>query len=91
MGIDFDITEAAGPTMSRWTTMDDVNRIGIMDPYKSTRFVAEALKNLRSEVNMYARIQSHDTAHMHRLLFHFTCLILNDKLYVKSSAACTGW
>ena len=50
MGIDFDITEAAGPVMSKWTTMNDVNKIKLIDPYKSTKFVADALKNLRQAV-----------------------------------------
>ena len=50
MGIDFDITEAAGPVMSKWTTMADVNKIKLIDPYKSTKFVADALKNLRQAV-----------------------------------------
>ena len=50
MGIDFDITEAAGPVMSKWTTMADVNKIKLIDPHKSTKFVADALKNLRQAV-----------------------------------------
>jgi len=56
MGIDFDITEKEGPKMSTWTTMDDVNRMKIIDPVKSTPFVAEALKNLRREVGNKATV-----------------------------------
>jgi uroporphyrinogen decarboxylase len=56
MGIDFDITEKEGPKMSTWTTMDDVNRMKIIDPVKSTPFVAEALKNLRREVGTKATV-----------------------------------
>ena len=50
MGIDFDITEALGPTMTKWNTMADVDRIKLMDPYKSTKFVADALKNIKSVI-----------------------------------------
>lgn len=56
MGIDFDITEKEGPKMKTWTTMDDVNKIKLIDPYKSTPFVAEALKNLRREVRNKATV-----------------------------------
>jgi hypothetical protein len=33
--------------MATWTTMADVDKMKVIDPYKSTPFVAEALKNLR--------------------------------------------
>lgn len=56
MGIDFDILEKEGPVMKRWTTMDDVLKIKSIDPYKSTPFVAEALKNLRREVGNKATV-----------------------------------
>lgn len=56
MGVDFDITEKEGPKMATWTTMADVDKIKLMDPYKSTPFVAEALKNLRREVGNTATV-----------------------------------
>ena len=56
MGIDFDITEKEGPKMNTWTTMADVERIKLMDPHKSTPFVAQALKNLRQEVGNKATV-----------------------------------
>jgi uroporphyrinogen decarboxylase len=56
MGIDFDITEKEGPKMKTWTTMEDVDKIKLMDPHKSTPFVAEALKNLRREVGNRATV-----------------------------------
>lgn len=56
MGIDFDITEKEGPKMKTWTTMDDVDKIKLIDPVKSTPFVAEALKNLRHEVGNKATV-----------------------------------
>ena len=43
MGIDFDITEKEGPKMATWTTMADVERIKVMDPHKSTPFVAQGI------------------------------------------------
>ena len=56
MGIDFDITEKEGPKMKTWTTMDDVDKIKLIDPIKSTPFVAEALQNLRREVGNQATV-----------------------------------
>lgn len=56
MGVDFDITEKEGPKMSTWRTMADVDRIKQIEPYKSTPFVAEALKNLRHEVGNQATV-----------------------------------
>jgi uroporphyrinogen decarboxylase len=56
MGIDFDITEKEGPKMKTWTTMADVEKIKLMDPHKSTPFVAQALKNLRQEVGNKATV-----------------------------------
>ena len=56
MGVEFDITEKEGPKMATWTTMNDVDKIKLMDPYKSTPFVAEALKNLRREVGNTATV-----------------------------------
>ena len=56
MGIDFEISEKEGPKMSTYTTMDDVNKIKLMDPHKSTPFVAQALKNLRQEVGNKATV-----------------------------------
>lgn len=56
MGIEFDITEKEGPKMSTWTTMADVDKIKPIDPYKSTPFVGEALKNLRHEVGNKATV-----------------------------------
>lgn len=56
MGVDFDITEKEGPKMKTWTTMDDVNRMKLIDPVVSTPFVAEALKNLRREVGNKATV-----------------------------------
>lgn len=56
MGIEFDITEKEGPKMAQWKTMDDVKKIKTIDPYKSTPFVAEALKNLRSAVGNKATV-----------------------------------
>lgn len=56
MGVEFDITEKEGPKMATWTTMADVDKMKLMDPYKSTPFVAEALKNLRREVGNTATV-----------------------------------
>ena len=56
MGVEFDITEKEGPKMATWTTMADVDKMKLMDPYKATPFVAEALKNLRSEVGNTATV-----------------------------------
>lgn len=56
MGIDFDITEKEGPKMKTWTTMADVDKIQLIQPHKSTPFVAEALKNLRKEVGNKATV-----------------------------------
>ena len=50
MGISFDITDKEGPKIRPITTMDDVNKITPLDPYKSTPFVAKALQNLRREI-----------------------------------------
>ena len=56
MGVEFDITETEGPKMATWTTMADVDKMKLMDPYKATPFVAEALKNLRREVGNTATV-----------------------------------
>jgi uroporphyrinogen decarboxylase len=56
MGVDFEISDKEGPKMSTYTTMDDVNKIKLMDPHKSTPFVAQALKNLRQEVGNKATV-----------------------------------
>lgn len=56
MGVEFDITEKEGPKMATWTTMADVDRMKLMDPYVATPFVAEALKNLRREVGNTATV-----------------------------------
>ena len=56
MGVDFDITEKEGPKMNTWTTMADVDRMKLMDPVKATPFVAEALGNLRREVQGKATV-----------------------------------
>jgi len=56
MGIEFDITEKEGPKMKTWTTMDDVDKITLIDPYKSTPFVAQALKSIRHEVGNKATV-----------------------------------
>jgi uroporphyrinogen decarboxylase len=56
MGIDFDILEKEGPKMPTWRTMQDVEKMKLMDPYLSTPFVAEALKNLRKEVGNRATV-----------------------------------
>jgi len=56
MGVNFDITEKEGPKMATWTTMDDVKKMKTIDPYKSTPFVGEALKNLRREVGNKATV-----------------------------------
>ena len=56
MGVDFDITEKEGPKMSTWTTMDAVNKIKVIDPYKSTAFVAEALKGIKKEIGNSATL-----------------------------------
>lgn len=53
MGIDFDITEKEGPKMSTWTTMADVERIKIMDPHKSTPFVAQGSESHISSNPLY--------------------------------------
>jgi uroporphyrinogen decarboxylase len=56
MGIEFDILEKEGPKMKTWTTMADVDKIKLIDPYKATPFVATALKNLRREVGNEATV-----------------------------------
>ena len=56
MGVEFDITEKEGPKMATWTTMADVDKMKLMDPYKATPFVAEAIKNLRREVGNTATV-----------------------------------
>lgn len=56
MGIDFDISEAVGPTMAKWTTQADVDRIKLIDPVKSFKFVSDTLKNLRHEVGNKATV-----------------------------------
>lgn len=56
MGIEFDILEKEGPKMKTWTTMDDVNKIKLMDPYKSTPFVASALKGIKKEIGNSATL-----------------------------------
>ena len=42
--------------MGKWKTMDDVRKMKPIDPVKYTPFVAEALKNLRSEVGNRATV-----------------------------------
>ena len=42
--------------MGQWKTMDDVRKMKVIEPYKSTPFVAEALKNLRTEVGNKATV-----------------------------------
>jgi len=56
MGIDFDINETVGPTMAKWTTQADVDRIKLIDPVKSFKFVSDTLKNLRHEVGNKATV-----------------------------------
>lgn len=56
MGIDFDITETKGPVMRKWTTLSEVEKIKVLDPHKSTPFVAETLKALRKEVGNAATV-----------------------------------
>ena len=56
MGIDFDIEEKIGPKIKPYRTMDDVNTIKLMDPYKSCAFVGEALKNICHEVKNEATV-----------------------------------
>ena len=56
MGVEFDITEKEGPKMATWTTLADVDKMKLMDPYKSSPFVADALKNLRREVGNTATV-----------------------------------
>jgi len=51
MGIEFDITEKEGPKMEVWRTMHDVEKIKTIDPYKSTPFIAEALKLIKKEID----------------------------------------
>lgn len=57
MGVEFDIKEKQGPVMPEpWLTMDQVNKMKLMDPQKACPFVAEALKNLRQEVGNKATV-----------------------------------
>jgi uroporphyrinogen decarboxylase len=56
MGVEFDILEKIGPKMSTWTTMQQVDKMQLMDPVKSTPFIAEALRNLRREVGNKATV-----------------------------------
>jgi uroporphyrinogen decarboxylase len=56
MGINFDITEKEGPKIRPITTLEEVNAITPIDPYKSTPFVATALQNLRREVGNKAAV-----------------------------------
>jgi len=50
MGMDFTIDEKVGPVMPTIRSWDELEKIHAIDPYKSTPFVAEALKALRKEV-----------------------------------------
>ena len=56
MGVDFDITEKEGPKMPTWRTMEDVQKMKAIDPYKSTPFVAEAFSKIKKEVGNKATI-----------------------------------
>jgi uroporphyrinogen decarboxylase len=50
IGCEFTIDEKVGPLMEPMRSYDDIKKMHPMDPYKSTPFVAEALKALRQEV-----------------------------------------
>jgi uroporphyrinogen decarboxylase len=57
MGVNFDILEKEGPVMDKkWHTMEDALSIKPLDPYKSTPYIAEILKNLRREVGNKATV-----------------------------------
>jgi uroporphyrinogen decarboxylase len=56
MNIKFNIPEKGGIQVDSIRTMDAVETITDIDPYKSTPFVAETLRNLRKEVNNEATV-----------------------------------
>ncbi len=57
MGVNFDILEREGPVMEKkWNTMEDALNIKPLDPYKSTPYIADILKNLRKEVGNKATV-----------------------------------
>lgn len=56
MGINFDIKEKEGPSIHPINSMEDVEKIHIINPYESTPFVAETLRNLRQEVGNLATV-----------------------------------
>lgn len=56
MGIPFDITDKEGPKLQPFNSMDDALRITPIDPVKSTPFVGETLRNLRSAVGDNAAV-----------------------------------
>jgi uroporphyrinogen-III decarboxylase len=58
MGVNFDILEREGPVMEKkWNTMEDALNIKPLDPYKSTPYIADILKNLRKEVGNKATLR----------------------------------
>lgn len=57
MGVNFDILEKEGPVMDKkWRSMEDALSIKPLDPYKSTPYIAQILKNLRNEVGNKATV-----------------------------------
>jgi uroporphyrinogen decarboxylase len=50
MGLDFDIRENVGPVMKKVDSWDAVNKMHLIDPSSSTKFVEKSLQMLRNEV-----------------------------------------
>lgn len=55
MGVNFNINDD-GPKLEPWTTKDRLRELVPINPDKSTRFVGEALRNLRREVGADATV-----------------------------------
>jgi uroporphyrinogen decarboxylase len=55
MGVDFQI-ESEGPKLGDWTSPESLKKLKTLDPYQSTAFVGETLRNLRREVGNEATV-----------------------------------
>jgi len=51
MGVDFDITEKIGPVVTPMRSWEAVNKMHLIDPFKTCPFVDTALRVLRDEVD----------------------------------------
>jgi uroporphyrinogen decarboxylase len=55
MGVDFQI-ENEGPKLGDWTSPESLKKLKTLDPYQSTPFVGQTLRNLRREVGNEATV-----------------------------------